>query len=191
MTNSNPISSIKSPFTITIPDTDAFFYTNIVDPISNYFSNIHPNYITLFGLPFSFIVYITHWFPPLSFVISYCFMMFRTLCDLLDGHIARKYNKETVLGACLDTLADAINASNFVTYFATRLFDFSFAIYVGIFIITLALILVVTFKTGILFDHSILKQKNTSIVKFLFSIGKYNMVIQINVIYIFIWFFFI
>jgi len=191
MTNSNPISSIKSPFTITIPDTDAFFYANVVDPISNYFSNVHPNYITLFGLPFSFIVYITHWFPPLSFVISYCFMMFRTLCDLLDGHTARKYNKETVLGACLDTLADSINVSNFVTYFATRLFDFSFMTYVGIFMTTLVLILTVTYKTGVLFDHSLLKQESTDWIEFLFAIGKYNMVLQITFIYAIIWYFLI
>lgn len=173
---------------ITLPNTDKFFYDNVVDPLSNYFANIHPNYITLFGLPFSFIVYMTHWFLPLSFIISYCFMMLRTLCDLLDGHTARKYNKETVLGACLDTLADAINAANVVTYFAIRLFDFSFMTCVYIFMIVLALILAVTFKTGILFDHSILKQENTNFIEFLFAIGKYNMVLQVTAIYVVIWF---
>ena len=59
-------------FKIKVPNTDEFFYNNIVDPISNYFEHVHPNWITLFGMPLSFIVYITHWYPPLSFIVSYC-----------------------------------------------------------------------------------------------------------------------
>lgn len=176
------------PFKIKVPNTDAFFYDNIVDPISNYCSNIHPNWITLFGLPLSFIIYITHMFPPVSFILSYVVMMIRTLCDLLDGHTARKYNKETTLGACLDTIADAINAANFVTYAFFRLLGVSFITCVIVFIITIALIIYISFRTGILFDHSLIKQENSDLVGALFSIGKYNMVVQFTLLYIAIWF---
>jgi len=176
------------PFKIKVPNTDVFFYNNVVDPISDYCSNIHPNYITLVGLPLSFIIYITHMFPPISFILSYVVMMIRTLCDLLDGHTARRYNKETTLGACLDTIADAINASNFVTYAVFRLLEVSFMMCIATFIITTILIIYISLKTGILFDHSLIKQENSDLVGALFSIGKYNMVVQFTLLYVAIWF---
>ena len=118
-------------------------------------------------------------------------MMVRTTADLLDGHVARKYNKVSAFGAFLDTLADAINAANFVVYFAIRLFGFSFASCSILFTVIVGLILAITFKTGVLFDHSLLKRESSNVIEFLFAIGKYNMVIQISIIYTIIWYFLI
>lgn len=178
-------------FKVKVPDTDAFFYDNVVDPISTYFKNVHPNYITIIGAPLSFIIYITHMFPPISFILSYSVMMLRTLCDLLDGHVARKYKKVSTLGACLDSIADTTNTANFITYAAMMIFNLTFTQCSLLFTFVMISILSVFFKSGIMFDHALIKQENSDLFGFISSICKYNLVLGITGLYVVMWFFFI
>jgi phosphatidylglycerophosphate synthase len=70
------------------------------------FKDVSPNTVTITGFFVSIVTYlvILHKLLRLRFVLM--LLMFRWLCDLLDGAIARYYDKITVIGGYLDTLSD-------------------------------------------------------------------------------------
>lgn len=85
-------------------------FTSFVLKDNNFFKNIHPNSITIAG----FICNIFLWFSiTQQLLISTALILFvRYTCDLLDGGVARKYNKVSDLGGFLDSVSD--NALIFV-----------------------------------------------------------------------------
>ena len=67
---------------------------------------INPNFLTFLRIllvPFIIFFYINKYY-----IISSVFFILAIITDLIDGLMARKYNKETKLGAFIDPLADKI-----------------------------------------------------------------------------------
>ena len=87
-----------------IPNADHDIFDN--DFVLNNFSSIHPNYITLVGIISNFLV--IYYLNQKKIYYSIFFLMLRCVCDILDGLVARKYDKTTNLGGYLDTLGDCL-----------------------------------------------------------------------------------
>ena len=86
--------------------TDMLIAYPLVDYILVYFGNIHPNYITLFGIIFKFLsVYFMY---SKYYFLMFIFKFIERIADCLDGEIARKYNKGSYFGHLLDKLSDMI-----------------------------------------------------------------------------------
>ena len=67
---------------------------------------INPNFLTFLRIllvPFIIFFYINEYY-----IITSVFFILAIITDLIDGLMARKYNKETKLGAFIDPLADKI-----------------------------------------------------------------------------------
>ena len=67
---------------------------------------INPNFLTFLRIllvPFIIFFYINKYY-----IIASIFFILAIITDLIDGLMARKYNKETKLGAFIDPLADKI-----------------------------------------------------------------------------------
>ena len=69
---------------------------------------IHPNIITISGLLLNFYIYKLLNTNKINIYILFLSLFYRWLADILDGAIARKYNKQSKLGHYLDTLSDSI-----------------------------------------------------------------------------------
>ncbi len=78
--------------------------------------NIHPNFITLFSLSFSLLVFLTY--QRGIFWVSGILLLLGSMCDTLDGEIARRTDQISIFGGFLDSTIDRIN---------------EFAIYSGLF----------------------------------------------------------
>ena len=78
----------------------------IVDNVS-FLKYIHPNIITLSSFIFNFIMFYTFKYNTNKNLLPYILFL-RWLSDILDGQMARKYNKKSKLGHILDTVSDLI-----------------------------------------------------------------------------------
>ena len=82
------------------------FYPYVVLPTVKYFKNVHPNYITIFNLIIKYY----------SFAAAMSWNWQRLLwlgtleryLDCLDGSVARKFEKCSTVGHCLDKYSDLI-----------------------------------------------------------------------------------
>lgn len=72
----------------------------------NWFKDIHPNYITIFGFFLNFIIFDK--IEKNEIATANLFIILRYLCDEFDGGIARKFNKQTKLSGFLDTVSDNV-----------------------------------------------------------------------------------
>ncbi len=118
------------------------------EPLAEYLSGANPNVLTLIGSipPLLFFVFvIKHWYL-LAFVA-----LFGYFFDLIDGMIARKYNKVTSFGGFLDSTLDRVG--DFLTITA-----FSFGGIVRWEII--ALLLLLSFLTSYTRAHGELRSNN-------------------------------
>ncbi len=68
--------------------------------------HIHPNYITGFGLLLNIIIAYKLFNFTYDYILIICLAL-RFFTDILDGAMARKYNKVTYVGGLLDTTADS------------------------------------------------------------------------------------
>ncbi len=78
-------------------------------------SHVHPNVITLVACCFSlfFLIAMTQHMYILAF-----FFLLLSLTDALDGAVARKYHKESLFGALLDSTLDRVSDAFFIAAFA-------------------------------------------------------------------------
>ena len=96
-----------------------FINFSIDDYIANiltqneFFKDIHPNAITLVGIICNIIIFrivFNNKFNVLNNkhdnIVFFIILLVRYLTDILDGKIARKYNKVSRLGNYLDSLSD-------------------------------------------------------------------------------------
>jgi phosphatidylglycerophosphate synthase len=169
-----------------VPDTDKYFYTYAIDPLSVYFKNVHPNWITLAGIPLSFVVHYAHSYGILSLIIVSILMFIRTICDCLDGFVARKYNKKSKLGAMLDTLADSLFGANVSSYIVARLLNVSI-LTVPFFILFWMTQLWIQYKTNMLTDHDNVGTSFSSFYGFVAAFNKYNLAFVTIILIIIVW----
>ena len=147
------------------------------------FKNIHPNTITISGIISNF--YIIKFLYLKKINIVNILLIFRYFTDIMDGAVARKYNKVSKLGGYLDTINDTTLISFYFGFFIwKKTKNMNYSISFGIF--SLLLILTFLFCKRSLSDHSHLKKKSKSlidsIIKFLVNntIFTYMIVMVIN-----------
>jgi phosphatidylserine synthase len=132
-------------------DDDIFEKLSFLNP---YFKNIHPNYITLFGLVLNFIIF--EQIKKGNINTANFLLILRCLADIFDGKVARLYNKQSSVGGLLDTISDNIIAAIMV-YIYTEYFTNDKKIS---FNITLIFILICAYYVNInnsVVDHNNLK----------------------------------
>jgi len=86
-----------------------------LEPFVGLFKNVNPNVLTLLGsIPslLFFVFLIMHWY--FLAIIAFAGSIF----DLIDGMIARKYNKVTAFGGFLDSTLDRVSDFFIITAFA-------------------------------------------------------------------------
>ncbi len=78
----------------------------IIIPIASLLAkfNLSPNVITIVGLIFSFFVTISFCYGSLSFALL--FLILTSVCDVLDGGVARVSGRVTRFGGYLDSVID-------------------------------------------------------------------------------------
>jgi hypothetical protein len=146
--------------------------------VDNILKDIHPNVITIIGLISVLLLNHIYFNNDLSIYKTnqnIAILLFvKYITDVLDGGMARKYNKMSKLGNFLDTLAD-----NTFTYFMLYylLNKFNLPNYYSIYIFLV--IIVFTNHFDLLSSHNSLKSKN------LFNI----LIANSYLIYIFIYFY--
>ena len=124
------------------------------------FENIHPNIITSIGLlcnPLIFCIFIDilDIYNNMSIVLL---LIIRYFADILDGAVARKYNKISNLGHTLDTLSDTLFSVIIIYLYGIKIN--APLIYILSFSIIYLTILI--FQYDILKTHTILKDQNQS-----------------------------
>lgn len=104
-------------------------FTSFVLGKTNFFKNIHPNWITIFGFVCNVILFFT--ITKQYLVLTAAILFLRYTADLLDGGVARKYNKVSKLGGLLDSLSD--NALMFVLVYSIGiLLSLENAVYIAV-----------------------------------------------------------
>lgn len=112
----------------------------------DFLKNIHPNYITFSGIISNFLI--LYLLIKKDYNILIPLIIYRYFTDILDGAVARKYNKTSKLGGYLDTLNDVMLISFLSLYYLKNYFIFIFI-----------LILLFIIYHNSFYDHSQLKKK--------------------------------
>jgi len=97
------------PFPITDYNVDVHFY-KLADLIVqlNFMKNVDPNWITYINCCISVYLFINY-ILNIDLTCNFIFLIFiRTFLDILDGTLARYYNKTTKFGRYLDCWCDRI-----------------------------------------------------------------------------------
>lgn len=151
------------------------------------FKNIHPNCISLFGMVCNILIIMFLYLKEPN--NANIFLVIRYFCDILDGAVARKYNKTSKLGGYLDTIDDIMLItlySGFIIWKKTENIK-----YTGIGSIVILLVLICYFKSeDSLSDHKNLKKDSNNIfkklVKFIVdnSILVYIIMYYVNIKYL-------
>jgi len=92
------------------PQVEKYF-----EPLAKHLSFVNPNTLTLIGSipPLLFFVFVIKHLYILAFIA-----FFGSLIDILDGMIARKYNKVTKFGGFLDSTMDRVGDFFIITAFS-------------------------------------------------------------------------
>ena len=116
---------------------------HIDDVIAKYFVDnfglfeyVHPNVITALGILCNYLIYKEIMKPNKNKLLLFVLFNLRTLTDILDGAVARKYKKSSKLGHVLDTLSDFINMWVLTNYLFKR---FKLRKYHGAFFVAIVL----------------------------------------------------
>lgn len=127
-----------------IDDNLAFMITENV----KIFKYIHPNYITISGILSNFIIY--YLLKKNNRIkLLYLIIMYRYLTDILDGSIARKYNKTSKLGGYLDTINDFMLFTMICYIYLKKKY----------FIVTFICSILYIIKFDLFYDHSSIKKE--------------------------------
>ena len=134
-----------------IDNNHAAFYINKIN-----FSKVHPNLITFYGIILGIILNIIVFKNyKINNYLLIIILYIRYLTDILDGAIARKYNKTSKIGNKLDCISDIIFAHILFYIILSSLFNLDYKL-----ILPLYIILMIFFD--IIFDfknsHNNLKQ---------------------------------
>ena len=140
------------------------------------FKFIHPNCITILGIVFNLLIHMCLSMKQINYFVLYLFINIRVLTDILDGAIARRYNKKSVLGHILDTFTDQLYI------FITGRFIFNQLNILYFNLIFILYLLFVIIKYNILYTHTKLKKSNN-----LISFITNNSLLINNIFYIFIY----
>ena len=133
------------------------------------FKYIHPNTISIFGIICNF--YIIKFLYIQNKYLANLVLIARYFADIMDGAVARKYNKTSVIGGYLDTLDDSLLICLYLGYIGwhlTKNINISFSIGLLSFSITIYYLKC----QNSLSDHSALKKGNVSLL---------NRIIEFNV----------
>ena len=109
---------------------------------------INPNFLTFLRIllvPFIIFFYINKYY-----IITSVFFILAIITDLTDGLMARKYNKETKLGAFIDPLADKILFISLATLFYDYIWIWLFIslIFIEISLIFVRIIKIIFYKNN-------------------------------------------
>lgn len=129
----------------------------------NCFKNVHPNYITIFGIACNFILLnlLYHCDNILVFSSVLCL---RYLSDIFDGSVARYFNKGSVLGGYLDSLCDIMLISIFLVYY-TSLITTDIVILMYVCYSTILIFFIYFYMKKSLYDHAGLKVNPHNIIE--------------------------
>lgn len=143
-------------------------YTDKILALTDAFSKVHPNYLTITGLIFDFVILWAIFNQWLLLVAIALFI--RYSCDCLDGAVARKYNRVSDLGGILDTTADSTLI--FVLVFSIAfLLNSEYAIIYGIIITSLNLLYLLIHKSII---HHYNVKKGGNFIQNIYTLGVNN-----------------
>ncbi len=148
------------------------------------FANIHPNLITLVSLVCNVALYFIL-MPRLSGIGHFNVGAFtgvvilRCLTDILDGAVARKYNKASKLGGLLDTLGDVMLIMLFA-YYVCRRFNMTYALCWLLF----GAMALGIYSLDIYHDHAAAKSYEGHIGRRILAFGTNNTAIIFLVVYI-------
>lgn len=113
-----------------IPKTDIYINKKIVEPYLFLFKNIHPNFISLFGIFLNIIILKSYYGGYNKFFVIFSTFI-RIYCDNLDGAVARKFDKITNIGGLLDSIDDLMLCS-IASYMSSYYLIPSYALYFSI-----------------------------------------------------------
>ncbi len=109
---------------------DSLISYPLVDIIAH--QNMNPNVITITNIiPGILSLY---FLIKGNYFLFYTFLVIRILLDCLDGHVARKYSKETELGNKLDMISDFIYYGALILVILRRASHRTKAIYIAAFV---------------------------------------------------------
>lgn len=80
--------------------------TSIILDRFSLFKYLSPNLLTISGLILNFVIF--NFMIEGDFYLTSMLLVIRYLLDCLDGGVARRYNKKSVIGGALDTWSDTI-----------------------------------------------------------------------------------
>ncbi len=130
----------------------------IVDNVP-FFKYIHPNVITIISLLLNFVI-LSLLYNRRNNLIFGSVLTLRWLTDLLDGAVARKYKKTSVIGGFLDTLGDLIYILIFAYYFVDVL-----KLPMAFFYVFLGTVICFIISQNCYHDHDGLKDYNGGIIQ--------------------------
>jgi phosphatidylglycerophosphate synthase len=110
---------------------------------------IHPNVITISGIFLTYLIYIELFKKNVNLAILFLLLALRWLADLLDGAVARRYNKKSHIGGMLDTLSDFL-----LMLVVSSFFIHTFRLSKCWYLVVIVLELVFIFGYDALSDHS-------------------------------------
>lgn len=151
------------------------------------FKDIHPNVISIIGIICNLVL--INFLHQNEFYNANLILIIRYFCDILDGAIARKYNKTSKLGGYLDTINDIMLMSlysSFIFWKKTNNFSVTKVIFC---ILVLGLVLYFK-KEDVMSNHENLKKESDdsfkNIIQFLTnnSIFVFILVIYYNANYL-------
>ena len=127
-------------------NTDRLVTNYIINnvPILKY---VHPNIITISGLILNIVIYYLLKTNNNNYNLVIFLILYRWLADILDGGLARKYNKGTKLGNYLDSISDLIMMGIIIYFYQIKIFNISLITYISIYII-FAVIFFVKYDMG-------------------------------------------
>ena len=155
---------------------DNYIGIKIVD--TDIFKNVHPNIITIFGIILNFVIFFL--LKKSNILIANILTIIRCLCDILDGNIARKYNKYSKLGGTLDTICDFIFIQLYCFLIADKFIKNKNIVYT---LCTINGLFNIYIMKDSISDHSIIENNNTLIGKIIeFFFKKNSFILYIGII---------
>ncbi len=128
------------------------YFADLLVKDTNIFKNINPNAITLLSYALNIVIIYILSQPTLNVYLLAITFVFRFLTDILDGAVARKYNKVSVIGGILDTFGDVMFILIFTWYLLYKLKG-----PMHIFPVIMFIMGAYIYNEGTLHDHSALK----------------------------------
>ena len=150
------------------------------------FKNIHPNIISITGIICNFII--IFFLLKKNIYWANIFIIIRYYTDILDGAVARKYNKTSKLGGYLDTMNDIIFITLYIFIISYFIITNKNIIYSQIITLFCFFGIIIYFKKiDVLSDHDKLKDTDyNKILAFITnnSIIAFMILFYINIHYI-------